>query len=84
MTLKDVGFSTFSKMFHSHVVPITDYTSDIWGYLKSAEEEKIENRATRFYLGVHKKLQFGQIMGIWVGLGLKLDIKFLRFACGIG
>ncbi len=31
-TQKNVGFSTFSKMYHSHVVPITDYSSGIWGY----------------------------------------------------
>ncbi len=34
-TLKNVGFSTFSKMYHSHVVLITDYSSGIWDYLKS-------------------------------------------------
>ncbi len=79
-TLKNVGFSTFSKMYHSHVVPIADYSLGIWGYLKSIEGEKIQNRVIRFYLGVHKKTQILAIQGIWVELGIKLD----RFACGIG
>ncbi len=54
-TLKHVGFSTFSKMYHSCVVPITDYSPRVWRYLKSVEDGKIQNRVRRFYLWVHKK-----------------------------
>ncbi len=62
-TLKMFDFSTFIKMYHSHVVPITDYSAGIWGYLKSVEGEKIWNRLTRVYFEVHKQTQFS---GIWV------------------
>ncbi len=68
-TLKNVGFSTFSKMYHSHVVPITDYSSGIWGYLKSIEGEKIQNRATRFYLEIHKKAPILGILAIQGDVG---------------
>ncbi len=30
--LKNVGFNTFDKMYHSSVRPIIDYGSGIWGY----------------------------------------------------
>ncbi len=69
----NLGFSIYSKMFNSHVVPIIDYSAGVWGYLKSVEGETIQNRATRVLLGVHKKLQFWQLKGIWVGTELKLD-----------
>ncbi len=74
-TLTNVGFSTFSEMYHSHVVAITDYSAGIW--------RKFIIEWHDFTWGYAKKLQFWQFRWIWVGPELKLDIKVLRFAFGI-
>jgi hypothetical protein len=42
-------------LYHSHVAPIIDYSCGIWGFQNSIDGEKIQNRATRFYLGIHSK-----------------------------
>ncbi len=54
-SFKNAGFNTFSKMYNSPVIPIVYYSSGIWGYSKSKEVDNIQNRATRYYLGVHQK-----------------------------
>ena len=53
-SLKDVGFKTFSKLFYSGVVPILDYCSSVWGFKKIKCIDDIQNRAVRYFLGVHR------------------------------
>ena len=31
---KDVGYKTYSKLFSSCVVPVLDYCSGVWGFIK--------------------------------------------------
>ncbi len=31
---RNVGFKTYSKLYHSGVVPILDYCSGVWGFQK--------------------------------------------------
>ncbi len=52
--LQGIGFSTFTILFHSGVVPILDYCSGILGYQSFGQIDTVQNRAIRFYLGVHK------------------------------
>ncbi len=54
-SFKNAGFNTFSKMYNAYVIPIMDYSSGIWGYSKSEEGDNIQNRATRYYQGIHQK-----------------------------
>ncbi len=53
--LKNVGFNTLYQMYHSRVVPITDYASGICGYKQYGDGDKIQFRAIRYFLGVHSK-----------------------------
>ena len=53
-SLKNVGFSTFTKLYNCTVTPILEYGSSVWGYKKAPEIDLIQNRAMRFFLGVHK------------------------------
>ncbi len=53
--MKNIGYNTFFKMYHSYVVPIIDYRSGVWGYENSEAGDKIHFRAIRYYLGVHPK-----------------------------
>ena len=59
-SLSDMGHSTYSKLYDSLVAPVTDYGSAIWGYKRYKQLDKVQNRATRFFTGVHK---FAPIVG---------------------
>ncbi len=43
--LKNVGFETFSKLYHSEVIPIMDYCSGIWSYGNLEMCQKIQQHA---------------------------------------
>ncbi len=48
--LKRIGFSTFTILFHSGVLPILDYCSGIWEYQSFGQIFTIQNRAICFFL----------------------------------
>ncbi len=52
--LKNVGFKTFETLYNSGVKPILEYGSGIWGHLAAKPMNKVNNRAMRYFLGVHK------------------------------
>ena len=52
--LKDIGFSTYTKLFQACVCPVLDYVAGVWGYKNFPGSEKIQNRAIRYFMGVHK------------------------------
>ena len=54
-TFRNIGFKTFTKLFNSGVVPILEYCAGVWGDGKHECCEKIQQRAIRYYLGVHQK-----------------------------
>ncbi len=39
--LKNIGYNTFFKMYHSYGVPIMDYGSVVWRYDNSEAGDKI-------------------------------------------
>ena len=51
---KDIGYHTFTKLYQTGVKPIFEYGSAIWGFNKDKYSQQIQNRAIRYYLGVHK------------------------------
>ena len=53
-TLKNVGLKTFESMYNAGVKPIIEYGSGIWGHLEASPINAVQNRAMRYYLGVHK------------------------------
>ncbi len=53
-SLADMGHSTYSKLYDSLVAPVTEYGSAIWGYKGYKMLDKVQNRASRFFTGVHK------------------------------
>ncbi len=52
--LKNVGFKTFETLYNSGIKPILEYGSGIWGHLAAKPMNKVNNRAMRYFLGVHK------------------------------
>lgn len=61
--LNDFGFKTYAKLYYSCVVPILDYALGVWGYRKYLASDNIQNRAMRYFLGVHHFAPFLAIYG---------------------
>ena len=53
-SLKNMGIKTFETLYSSYVTPIANYSSAIWGFKESHENQVLQNRVARYYLGVNK------------------------------
>ena len=78
--LKNVGFHTFTKLYNAGVTPVLEYSSGVWGYVKGEDIDHIQNRAMRYFLGVHR---FTPIAGMhgdmgWVSHRLNRYIPLIR------
>jgi hypothetical protein len=62
-TSRNVGFETYSTLYNNGVIPVMDYCSGIWGYGNYDICNKIQQRAIRYYLGVHSKAPILAIEG---------------------
>ena len=62
-SLIDAGLYTYTKVFDSCVVPISDYFSGICGFTKTSAINKVQNRAWRFYLGLYLKAPIVDFQG---------------------
>ena len=51
---KDIGYNTYSKLFNSCVAPVIDYCSGVWGFKQFNKIDTVQNRAIRYFLGVHR------------------------------
>jgi hypothetical protein len=78
---KDVGFKTFTKMYYSCVVPVTDYCSSIWGFKYYNKIDMTQNRAIRYFMGVHKFAPLLAINGdmAWISTQHRRWVNILRF-----
>ena len=79
--LYDVGYGTFTKLFDASVVPILNYSSEIWGYQEFTKCDTIVNRAMRYFLGVHRFAATAAIQGdmAWLPLRFRQYMNILRF-----
>ena len=78
---RDFRFNTFTTLFNSCVVPIVDYCSGILGYADNMKCDSLQNRAIRYFLGVHKftpKLAINGDMG-WISSSVRRKLNILRF-----
>ncbi len=79
-SFKNVGFQTFSKLYHSGIVSVMDYCARVWGYRKHSSCSNIQNRALRYFLGVHQKepiLALEGDMG-WITSDVRRQTEMLR------
>ena len=78
---KDVGFNTFSKMYESGVIPVMDYGSGVWGFTKNTHSESIQNKASRYFLGVHNFTPIPALQGEmgWFPTKFRKFISILRY-----
>ena len=52
--LKYMGYATYTQLYQSCVCPILDYSSGVWGTGYFNKSANVQNRAIRYFLGVHK------------------------------
>ena len=65
-TLKSTRYKTYTSLFNSQVATILDYCSSIWGFKKASQCDNVQNKAIRYFLGVHK---FTPIPALWGEMG---------------
>ena len=66
-----VGFETYTILYFSCVVPMMDYCSGVWGYRDFNKGDMIQNRAIRYFLGVHR---FTPILAISGDMGWPVSL----------
>ena len=80
-TYKNIGYDTFTKLYQMGVMPIIDYCSGIWGASNSKFAEKIQNRAYRYFLGVHAKTPIHVLTGDmgWMPVKSRMRLNILKY-----
>lgn len=65
-TYKNITYNVYTKLYDATVWPILEYCASVWSYKKHVKPDQIQNRAIRYYLGVHKN---APILGIQADMG---------------
>lgn len=78
---KNFDFNIFTHLFNSCIAPVMLYGSEACGSNKFPCCDKIQHRAMRFFLGVHK---YAPILGLhgemgWVSLSVHRRVSMARF-----
>ena len=50
----DMGYQTYDTLCHSYVLPVANYAAGVWGFKNYPAPQVLQNRITRFFLGVHR------------------------------
>jgi hypothetical protein len=77
---KGLGYKSYTKLYNTGVIPILDYGAGVWGYNCHKRADIVQNRAIRFYLGVHRfasNLAINGDMG-WVTCEVRQKVEMLR------
>lgn len=54
-TMGDISYDCFKRLYDTMVQSVIDYGVSIWGHNRFPVIEAVQNRAIRFYLGLHNK-----------------------------
>ena len=78
--MKDVGYRTYTQLYNSMVVAISDYFAGIWGIRKFEQSDKLQNRAIRFFLGLGPKTPICAMQGDmgWTSPSCRHIIKIVK------
>ena len=78
---RNIGHSTFTKLFDTSVIPIIEYGAEVWGYKKYTSCEKVQNRAIRYFMGVHPKTPIPALNGDmgWIATDVRRHNAMIRY-----
>ena len=51
---KNISYHTFTKLYDTGVNSVISYGASVWGYGNDKFGQIVQNRARRYFLGVHK------------------------------
>ena len=73
--VKNFGIKTYDTLYSTYVIPIVHYGAAIWDFKEANDPQVLQNRVSRYYLGVHKftSVAATQIIMDW------LDMKYPRW-----
>ena len=54
MVIRMLIFKTYGQSFHSCLVALIDYCSSVWASKQFDKIDMIQNRAIRYFMGVHR------------------------------
>lgn len=79
--INGLPYSVYTKLYNACVCPILYYCSEIWGFKEHNTANLIQNRAIRFFLGVHNFASNAAINGDmgWTPAHIRHKINMLRF-----
>lgn len=79
--MSDFGFKSYEKLVFNCVVPVMDYCSTVWGYKNFQQLDNVQNRAIRYYLGVHRFASVAATTGDigWVPSRYRRWLNMLRY-----
>ena len=68
------------KLYDTHVIPIIDYCSGVWSVKMYENCEKLQNKAIRFFLGVHRFTSNVVIHGdtAWLNPHIRRKLNMLK------
>ena len=78
---KGLDYDSYTKLYHTCVTTVMDYSSAIWGYKQYDKCDTVHNRAMRAFLGVHRFASVPGITGdmVWQTPKHRRHIEILRF-----
>ncbi len=50
----DIRYQTYDTLCHSYILPVANYAAGVWGFKDYPTPQVLQNRITRFFLGVHR------------------------------
>ena len=79
--MNEMGFTTYETLYNNCVTPVLDYGSEIWGTKHFSKADSIQNRAMRFYLGVHRFAPNLAVQGDigWLSCSSRWSINIIRY-----
>ena len=79
--LDNMSYESYTKCVESSVYPVVEYGAEVWGGMKDSSTDKIQLKAIRSYLGVHKFAPTLAILGDmgWTPSCIRRKICMLRY-----
>ncbi len=80
-SLSGLGYHTYTKMYHSGVTPILDYSCEIWGHKDFSIINSVQHKAMRVFLGLHRFAPIPAMNGdmCWTSSNVRRKIAICRY-----
>ena len=78
---RNFTYDIYVQLYDCSVIPTMLYGAEIWGFIETNHVLKIQNRALRFFMGVHNKTPIPAMMGDmgWTDIYIKQSVCMIRF-----